>query len=159
MLKTGKIISNMEKISLLLILWIFIFRVSGQEIKNYYPAQVYMTLADNTQIKYVWEVGYGFDNINDFVYFNIRPNDTEEFSFVHKIYNIIDSFDINQRLISSDYYLDDHATISIHITYDDPEMPDRISSYTIGFIKILPYTINRSDIKMIEIYFSHIFSE
>lgn len=151
--------SNVEyKINIILGVILFAFitfsnPVSGQEIKEYYPTNVCLTYANGEIIEDIWEVGYGFDNLNDLVYFNMRPNETEEFTIIHKIYNIIDSFDNKNRLVKSDYYLDDMATLTIRPAYDKPEDPSNPTGCRVKLKEILPYSIRKNDIKSIEFSF------
>lgn len=149
---------NGYKFNIILGVILFIFitfsnPVSGQEIKDYCPANVCLTYANGEVIEDIWEVGYGFDNLNDLVYFNMRPNETEEFTIIHKIYNIIDSFDNKNRLVKSDYYLDDLAILLIHLVYDNSEDPLIPTGYQVKLTETLPYSIRKTDIKTIEFNF------
>lgn len=140
-------------------LWIIIFlifavhQVNGQEIKEYYKTNVCLTFTNGDIVEDIWEVGYGFDNINDLVYFNMRPNENEEFTVIHKIYNIIDSFDTKSRLILLKYFLDDDAMLYIKLAYDNPEMPEDPTGCYIKLKETVPYSVRRSDIKTIEFSF------
>lgn len=141
---------------LILILFFFlaicVSKAKGQD-REYYPAQVYLTYTDGRIIEDVWEINYGFDNLNSLVYFNMRPNETEEFTIIHKIYNIADSFDRKDRLVRSEYYLDDLGMLYIRPAYDDPEEPMEVTGFHIRLIETLPYSTRRSDLKCVEFNF------
>lgn len=144
------------------VLWVIILiiflvfaahQANGQEVKEYYKTNVCLTFTNGDIMEDIWEVRYDFDNINDLVVFNMRPNDSEEFTVIHKIYNIIDSFDTKSRLILSEYFLDDMAVMYIKPVYDNPEMPEDPTGCYIKLKETVPYSIRRSDIKMVEFNF------
>lgn len=139
-------------IALAVVMLVGIPEASGQE-REYYEAQVCMIYADGDVRTDVWEMNYGFDNLNDIVYFNLRPNENEEFTLIHKIYNIADSFDRKGRLVESEYYLDDLAMLYIKPAYDNPENPMEASGYRVKLVETLPYSMRRNDLKSIEFDF------
>jgi hypothetical protein len=83
----------------------------------------------------------------------MRPNADEEFTIFHKIYNMTDSFDNKKRLIMSEYYLDDMATLTIRPVYDNPEDSSNPTGCRVKLKEILPYSIRKNDIKSIEFSF------
>lgn len=144
-------------IIMIIVLFIFLmicgYEASGQEIKDYYPAKISLTYANGEVLEDEWEVGYGFDNLNDLVFFNMRPNEDEEFTIIHKIYNISDTFDSRTRLLKSEYFLDDHAALYIRPVYDDPEDALNPTGCYVKLVETIPYSTRRTDIKTIEINF------
>ena len=127
-------------IIMIIVLFIFLmicgYEASGQEIKDYYPAKISLTYANGEVLEDEWEVGYGFDNLNDLVFFNMRPNE-----------------DSRTRLLKSEYFLDDHAALYIRPVYDDPEDALNPTGCYVKLVETIPYSTRRTDIKTIEINF------
>ena len=127
-------------------------KASGQEITNYYATQVTLTRTDGSVAKDVWMVGYGFDEINSLAYFNIQPNESEEFTICHKVYTVEDTYDGKGRLKRSEYILDDRARLYIIPTYDDPDIPIMPTGYYFKLVEQPTYTI-RKEINKVEFLF------
>jgi len=141
---------------LAIILTLSIYSLKSQNYE-YYPAKVTITYADGRIIEDSWEIDCDFDDINSLVYFNMRPNKTEEFTIIHKIYNIRDSFDPENVLLRSEYILDDMAVLYIKYVYDKPEDRATPTGCYIKLTETIPYSIRRMDIKTIEFSFFRYF--
>lgn len=91
--------------------------------QEYWPAQItiYNSLENITD---EWLVNYDFDIINDQVWFNIMPNDNEEFTLVYVIKSARAYYDKDGRWEKTCYGLNDGAKLCIWPIYiDNPQEP------------------------------------
>ena len=119
--------------------------------QDYWPAELTLYKYDSIVVKDTWEINCNFDRINDQVYFNMRPNQNEEFTIVRKIYDVIGHYNRNDVWTSVDYILDDGAVLYIYPQYSDVEVSEDPNSFIFKLVERLPYYIFKPDIEKVEI--------